>query len=102
MKMQIAHKTAVIKCPHCGAEYLPGEVYLPGSLIGQPDEIVKDSFGRILYEDYSTETREPDMVEHYTCDYCDKSFEITATVTYKAKEEAPENDFSTKYVSLLD
>lgn len=102
MKTQIVHKTAIIRCPHCSAEYLPGEIYMPGSLIGQPDEIVKDSFGRLLYEDYTTEDREPDMTEHFTCEYCDKPFVIEAIVTYKAKEEAPENDFSTKYVSLLD
>lgn len=102
MKSVISHKTPVIRCPHCGAEYLPGEIYMPGSLIGQPDEIVKDSFGRILYEDYSTETREPDMIEHFTCEYCEKPFVIEASVAYKAKEEAPENDFTTKYVSLLD
>ena len=102
MKFQISHKTPVIRCPHCSAEYLPGELFLPGSLIGQPDEVVKDTFGKIIYEDYSTESREPDLVEHYICDYCEKPFVIEANVTYKAKEEAPENDFSTKYVSLLD
>ena len=102
MKTQILHKTSVIRCPHCGAEYLPGEVYIPGALIGQPDDIVKDTVGKIIYEDYSTEAREPDMTEHYVCDYCDKPFIIEAVVTYKTKEEAPENDFTTKYVSLLD
>ena len=102
MSLQISHKTPVIKCPFCGAEYLPGEIYMPGSLIGQPDEVVKDFSGKIIYEDYYTETRTPDMIEHFTCEYCDKPFVIEATVTYKTKEEAPENDFSTKYVSLLD
>ena len=102
MKLQITHKSAIIKCPHCGAEYLPGEIYTPGSLIGQPDDIVKDSMGRILYEDYSSADREPDQTEHFICDYCDKPFIIEATTTYKTKEEAPEDDFSTKYVSLLD
>ena len=102
MKTQITHKSPVIRCPHCGAEYLPGEVYMPGSLIGQPDEVIRDSFGKIIYEDYYTATREPDMGEHFTCEYCDKPFVIEASVTYKAKEEAPENDFTTKYVSLLD
>ena len=43
--MHISHRTPVIKCPQCGAEYLPGEIYMPGSLIGQPDEVVRDSFG---------------------------------------------------------
>ena len=102
MKTQISHKTPVIRCPHCGTEYLPGEIYMPGSLIGQPDEIVKDGLGKIIYEDYTTEDRAPDMVEHFTCESCDKPFVVEATVTYKVKEEAPERDFSSQYVSLLD
>ncbi len=102
MKTQIAHKTPVIKCPHCGAEYLPGEIYMPGSLIGQPDDLVKDSLGRILYEDYLNESREPNMIEHFTCEFCDKPFVIEATVAYKTREEAPERDFGSQYVSLLD
>ena len=101
MKMQITHKSPIIKCPHCGAEYLPGEIYMPGAIIGQPDDIVKDSLGRILYEDYP-EGKEPDMIEHFICDYCDKPFIVEATVTYKTREEAPENDFQSQYVSLLD
>ena len=102
MKTQILHKTPVIRCPHCGAEYLPGEVYLPGALIGQPTDVVRDSLGKILYEDYEPETREPDLTEHFVCEYCDKPFIVEATVTYKTREESPEKDFSTKYVSLLD
>ena len=102
MKQFITHKSPVIRCPHCGAEYLPGEIYMPGSLIGQPDEVIRDSFGKIIYEDYYKETREPDMIEHFICNYCDKPFVVEAMVTYKAKEEAPERDFSKTYVSLLD
>lgn len=101
MKIQISHKTSLIKCPHCGAEYLPGEVYMPGAIIGQPDEVVKDSLGRILYEDYYTTEHEPDAIEHFTCEYCDKPFVIEAVVNYKTREEAPELDFSTQYVSLI-
>jgi hypothetical protein len=102
MKTQIPHKTSVIRCPHCGSEYLPGEIYMPGALIGQPDDIVKDSLGKIIYEDYSTEDLEPNMTEHFVCEYCEKPFVVEATVTYRAKEESPENDFTTRYVSLLD
>jgi hypothetical protein len=101
MKTQIPHKTSIIRCPHCGSEYLPGEIYLPGDLIGQPEDVVKDSLGKILYEDYP-EDKEPSMIEHFTCEYCEKPFIIEASVTYRTKEELPENDFSTKYVSLLD
>jgi hypothetical protein len=102
MKLQISHKTSLIRCPHCGAEYLPGEVYMPGSLIGQPTDVVRDSLGKILYEDYDPVDREPNFTESFICEYCEKPFIIEATVTYKTKEEAPENDFTTNYVSLLD
>lgn len=102
MKSVITHKTPVIRCPHCGAEYLPGEIYMPNAIIGQPDDIVKDSFGRIIYEDYFTPEREPCTEEHFVCEYCEKPFVIEATVTYKTREESPENDFSTEYVNLLD
>ena len=100
MKTIITHKSPIIRCPHCGAEYLSGEIYMPGALIGQPDEIVKDSLGKILYEDYK-EDQEPVMTEQYICDYCDKPFIIEATITYKTIAEAPEKDFSTQYVSLI-
>lgn len=102
MKTFIQHKSPVIRCPHCMAEYLPGEIYMPGSLIGQPDEVIRDSFGKIIYEDYYKETREPDMMESFICEYCEKPFVIEATVTYKVTKEVPEKDFSTNYVSLLD
>ena len=102
MRNQISHKSPVIKCPFCGTEYLPGEIYMPGSLIGQPDEIVKDGLGKIIYEDYEPEDRAPNMIEHFTCESCNKPFIIEATVSYKVKEETPEKDFTTDYVSLLD
>ena len=98
----IPRKTPIIRCPHCGAEYLPGEIYMPSSLIGQPDEVVKDSLGKIIYEDYYKVSREPDLTEHFTCEYCNKPFVIEAIVTYKTKEEAPEKDFKQQYVSLID
>lgn len=102
MKTIIPHKTPVIRCPYCGSEYLPGEIFVPGSLIGQPSEVIRDSFGKIIYEDYDSEANEPALVEHFTCENCEKPFIIEASVTYRTKEELPENDFSTEYVNLLD
>ena len=93
-------KTNVIKCPHCSAQYLAGEIYLPGSFIGHPQDVVRDSFGKLLYEDYQ-EGKEPEMTEHYICDYCGKPFVVEASITYKTMAEAPERDFTTEYVSLL-
>ena len=102
MISNITHKSALIKCPHCKAEYLPAEIYMPNSLTGQPDDLVKDSLGRIIYEDYGTPDREPELVEHFTCEYCNKPFIVEATISYKTMAEAPEKDFTTSYVSLLD
>jgi hypothetical protein len=74
---------------------------MPGATLGRPDDLVKDALGKIIYED-CREGQAPDMIEHYTCDYCDKPFVVEATVTYKSMVEEPEKDFSTQYVSLLD
>ena len=101
-RLEKAGNKILIKCPHCKAQYLAGEIYLPGALIGQPPEIVRDSLGEILYVDYHQENNMPNMAESFTCEYCNKPFIIEATISYKAKEEAPEKDFSTNYVSLLD
>ena len=101
MCLHTARKTPIIKCPHCSAHYLPGEIYMPGALIGQPDDLVKDALGKILYEDYP-EGKEPDVIEHFECEYCNKPFVIEATVTYKTSAEAPERDFQQQYVSLID
>lgn len=94
-------KTSIIRCVHCGAQYLPAEIYMPGAFLGRPDDLVKDSLGKILYEDYR-DGQEPDMIEHFVCEYCGKPFIIEATVTYKTMAEEPEKDFTTQYVSLLD
>lgn len=95
-------KSALIKCPHCKAEYLSGEIYMPHSLIGQPDDIVRDALGKLVYADYDTPDREPEFIEHFVCEFCDKPFIVEATVTYKTMTETPENDFQNQYVSLLD
>ncbi len=96
-------KKLFITCPHCRASYLPGEIYMPGTFIGRPVEVVKDSLGALIYVDYKKVENMPNNSEHYICDYCDKPFEIEATpVTYKTKKATPETDFSTEYVSLID
>jgi DNA-directed RNA polymerase subunit RPC12/RpoP len=102
MKLPNKCKTPLIRCPHCFREYLPGEIYMPGDLIGQPQDIVRDTLGKIIYEDYGPVENEPTLVTHYVCDECEKPFVVEASVSYRVKEEAPELDFSNKYVSLLD
>lgn len=94
-------KSTIITCKHCGAEYLAGEIYMPGALIGQPKDIVKDALGKIICVEYDDDDN-PNKIEHFTCEYCDKPFVVEATVTYKSMTEEPVNDFSSPYVSLID
>lgn len=90
----------IIKCPHCGWEYLPGEVLYPRSVLGQPNNIIRDGLGHIIYEDYR-EGEEPEATEEYTCDNCNKPFVVEVSLNVKATEQVEELDFSEEYVSLL-
>ena len=40
-------ESIVIKCPNCGVEYLPGEIYIPNNLVGQPKDIERTIDGKI-------------------------------------------------------
>ena len=37
-----------INCPYCNIEYLPGEIFIPNYIIGQPKEIERDEDGNIV------------------------------------------------------
>ena len=37
----------VIKCPHCGREYLPVEIFYPTSFFGKPTNVYRDEQGKI-------------------------------------------------------
>lgn len=69
----------IITCPHCGAQYLPAEIFLPKSLLGNPKDIEKDCYGKIVY--YSG--HEMDMRESYVCDYCGNTIRVEATVEFR-------------------
>lgn len=90
----------IIKCPHCGWEYLPGELLYPDSVVGQPKNVIRDTLGKIIYEDYKP-YKSPESEEHYTCDNCNRQFVIEIETKYKAKVEEEALDFSQQFVSLL-
>lgn len=88
----------IIKCPHCGYEYLIDEIFMPSDLMGKSTGIIRDALGKILYSEYK---EEPIMTQSYICDHCNRQFVVEATLTLKEKEEEEEKDFSQPYVSLL-
>lgn len=75
-----------IKCPECGAEYLPAEIYYPNDFFGSPANISKDKLGKIQFFTGKSMTTQ----ETYVCDYCKRKMTVTATITFQAKvEEKP-------------
>lgn len=86
------NKYQIIRCPYCGAEYLPGEIFLPKHFLGQPKNISKDFTGKIL----EYEGLPQNLVETYTCDKCLSNFKVIANIIYTVKEEFESKDTYTQ------
>ena len=93
----------VIKCPHCGWEYLPSEIFYSDSFAGKLvlGSVIRDPLGHILYEEYEEDCA-PLAEEHYCCDNCGKPFVVELETKYNSKLEEEELDFSEESVSLWD
>ena len=85
----------VIKCPHCGAEYLPAEIFYPEFILGNPENIVKDEQGHIEHFDGDALS----FIEEYTCDICGHTFTVAGTVTFVAKEK--KEDFDEEWTTTV-
>ena len=72
-----------IKCPHCGAEYLPVEIFIPDEFFGRPQEVVRRSDNHKIETFYG---KLPDLKERYVCDYCRTPFEVQANLDFQVKE----------------
>lgn len=86
----------LIRCPVCGQEYLPAELFLPVDFLGNPKEIIKTNSGKI---DFYLGER-PTYETEYTCDNCGTLFKVNAKVNFETTVEESEN-YSTEYVSKL-
>ena len=88
----------MIKCPRCGAEYLPKEIYIPRAFFGTADDINKDSISHKVIDYCGTNM---DTNESYICGYCNVPFLVSARVTFSTKEDKKHNfteDYKTKLV----
>lgn len=84
----------IIKCCHCGAEYLPAEIFLPNALLGKPRSIEKDLNGKIInYLGNNMNT-----TETYYCDYCGRKFKVDANIKFfvDSKTKNFKNTYTTK------
>lgn len=86
----------VVKCPNCGYEYMPAEVYYPKSFFGKPDVIIRDDNGHI--QDYVG--TDMDLQEKYVCDKCGRQFTATAYVKFQTKPNKKLN-FQEQYISKI-
>ncbi len=85
-----------IKCPHCGAEYMPSEIYIPSDFLPKFEDLTKDDDGKIVavYE------RPMNLDEEYTCDKCGHRFAIHAKVEFTT-EISTNHDYNFNYESPL-
>lgn len=89
-------KFEIIKCPKCGYEYLPCELFVPKYFFGKPTKINRDFEGQIFdYEGPSV-----DLNETYTCDKCNTTFKIVTRMLFITEPDKLDN-FDEEYVSPL-
>ena len=83
----------VIRCPHCGAEYLPSEIFMPEDFLESPSDIFKTDEGTI--KDANVE--EACLVEDYICDFCNKKFTVRAQIDFNVDGlEFDEDEYVTR------
>ena len=83
----------VIRCPACGQEYIPSEIFIPSVFFGKQTDIIKNDSGVIqcwLGDDMCLE-------EKYTCDNCGTTFTVEAELNFKTSTE--NKDFEEEYTS---
>lgn len=87
----------IIRCCHCGAEYLPAEIFLPNEFLGKPRSIEKDSNGKIINHINGN----MNTVESYYCDYCGKRFRVDASIKFftDSKSKNFKNTYKTNLIS---
>lgn len=81
-----------IKCPYCGYEYVPSEIYYPNDFLGKPRNVYRDIDGKIEKVD-----KKSNLQETYTCDGCNKMFKVSASIcftTSKLEELNFDEDYS--------
>ena len=84
----------IIKCPHCGKEYLPVEIFYPNSFFGKPTEIYRNEEGEIE----NIQGTDMDLCETYICDDCRTLFKVDADITFTVTDI---NNFDEEYTSKL-
>lgn len=87
----------IIMCPHCGAEYTAGEIYIPEYFLGVPQNVEREGVThRILFDG----GKQMNTKETYVCDYCNTPFKVSAYIKFNVEEDKMHN-FNKNYVTSL-
>lgn len=81
-------KPIFIKCPSCGREYHPAEIYVPDYFFGRPTLIERDATTGRIKDFYGTDM---DLNESYICDRCNTPFSISAKIQFTTNEDVKFN-----------
>ena len=87
-----------IKCPTCGFEYLPGEIFTPKHFVGEPKNVIRNNIGEVL----GYEGIEMDLDESFVCQNCDTEFEVHAKVNFVVGDDSDNDENKTVAVSLFE
>ncbi len=82
-----------IRCPFCGAQYLPAEIYLPDAFLGKPSIIDKTTDTSTIID---FEGKSMDLNETYQCDKCNTTFNVCAKVQFNTYIDEKKN-FTTEH-----
>ena len=84
-----------ITCPNCGRQYMPGEIFIPKHLVGYPQQIERDPYGKII----DCGGIDIDPYEDYTCDNCGKKLSVYCDMRFSVKindKADPDTFYKTK------
>jgi len=84
----------VVRCPVCGQNYLPSEIFMPDSFFGKQRDITRNASGEIEF--YLGD--DPNYEEEFICESCLSKLKIHANLTFNVEVDNGENfdeDYST-------
>lgn len=94
----LSSKINTIKCPCCGYEYLPAEIFLPDYILGKPTDIIRTVSGEID----TVQGLSPQLEETFECVRCNRTFKILAHISFESKTiNDVKKSFDEPYVSPL-
>lgn len=86
-----------LRCPVCGEEYLPSEIFMPDAVFGKQYDITKNDRGDIMF--YLGD--DPDYNEEFICNSCNTKLEVTMKMSFDVTPK--ENDeFEEEYITEVE